>query len=71
MLRKTRRVCAALIRFGKLHMPKWMLVVVAACAVIPGPFDEAIVFPVLLVLVLRTKRNRVVLKRYMRVAVHG
>jgi hypothetical protein len=65
---RTKRVTVAVGRFGRLHMSPWMLAVVGACALIPGPLDEIIVFPVLAMITLRTGRNRRILRRYLHVA---
>jgi hypothetical protein len=64
---RTRRVAYASVRFGKGHMSPWMAVVTGVCLVIPGP-DEFIVVPALLVLTLRTRRNRRIYMRYVRTA---
>ena len=61
-----RRAAYVLARYGRAHMSPWMLAVLAVCAFIPGPLDEMIAFPILVLLTLRTKRNRQVLRRYLR-----
>lgn len=63
-----RRVLTAILRYGKAHMSPCMLAVFGACLLIPGPLDEVVVLPVLVALTLRTKRNRVIFRRYMYVA---
>lgn len=65
---RSRRVAVTLARYGRAHMSPWMLAVVAVCALIPGPLDEILIFPVLAALTLRTPRNRMILRRYLAVA---
>lgn len=63
---KSRRAIYILARYGKAHMSPWMLAVLAICAFIPGPLDEMVAFPILVTITLRTKRNRQILRRYLR-----
>lgn len=63
---KGRRTIYVLARYGKAHMSPWMIAVLAICAFIPGPLDEMVAFPILMLLTLRTRRNRQVLRRYLR-----
>ncbi len=65
---RTRRVTASIWRYAKAHLPKWLLGVLAACLVIPGPLDEIAVLLVLAAIILRSRRNRLVFARYMRTA---
>lgn len=65
---RTRRVAVAMVRYGKAHMSPWMLVVTGACLAVPGPLDEIVVVPLLVAFTLRTRRNRVIFARYMRIA---
>lgn len=65
---RSRKVAYVITRFGKRHMPPWALATVAVCALIPGPLDEMLVFPVLVLVTLRTARKRAILRRYLRVA---
>lgn len=65
---RTRRLCFAVVRFGKAHMSPWMLAVFGACLLIPGPLDEMVVLPILVAITLRTKAKRRVFARYMNVA---
>ena len=44
---RTRQVTASIWRYAKAHLPKWLLGVLAACLVIPGPLDEIAVLSVL------------------------
>jgi hypothetical protein len=52
------RVAVALWRFARSHSPKWLLPVLAVCAFIPGPFDEAVVLVIVLWPVLRSQASR-------------
>ena len=52
------RVAMAVWRFAKAHCPKWLLPVLAACLLIPGPLDEVTVLVVVLVPVLRSREAR-------------
>ena len=52
------RVAVALWRFARAHSPKWLLPVLAVCAFIPGPFDEAAVLVIVLWPVLRSQASR-------------
>lgn len=61
---RTRRVIIAVTIFAKRHAPKWLAPVLIACAVIPGPVDEAIILVVVLCVCLRTDRMRRVFRRY-------
>lgn len=65
---RTRRVAYAVYRFGRAHMSPWMLALIGVCGMIPGPLDEIIVMPVLVVILLRTPRKRQILRRYVRTA---
>lgn len=68
---RSRRVIGALVRYSKLHFPKWALVIVGVCLLIPGPLDEIMVIPLLALFTLRTARNRTILARYLKVAING
>jgi hypothetical protein len=57
-VRRMGRVLAALWRFAKAHMPRWLLPVLAVCLFIPGPVDEFAVLAVVLVPVLRSRAAR-------------
>lgn len=65
---KVSRIGYSLYRFSRMHMSPWMLAILAACAVFPGPLDELVIGPVLAILVLRTRKNRVILRRYIKTA---
>lgn len=65
---RTRRCLVAIHRYGKRHMEPWQLAVVSVCLLIPGPLDELIVAPLLIVLTLRTERKRRVFRRYLTTA---
>jgi hypothetical protein len=61
-------VCAVW-RFAKL--PKWLAVLFGVCLAIPGPLDEAAVALVIGLVIawqLRTRRNRIRFRRYVRIA---
>jgi hypothetical protein len=65
------RVAGAVWRFAKGHVPKWLLPVLAACLVIPGPLDELAVLAVVLVPVLRSRQARAELAVSVREAWRG
>lgn len=56
LVRRAVRVASALARLTLKRSPKWARTLAVACLAIPGPFDEAIVWPALLVYV--AIRNR-------------
>ena len=69
---RTRRVAyAAGYRFPKRHLPPWALAVVGVCLLIPGPLDEIVVTPVLVLIALRDNRRRRIFTRYVRIAWKG
>jgi len=49
--RRVIRTAAALLRLTLRRSPKWARVVAVACLAIPGPLDEVIVWPALVVYV--------------------
>lgn len=61
---KTRRLAFALFIFTKRHAPYWLAPLLIAGAVIPGPIDELLILVIALYPVLRSSRNRRLLKRY-------
>ena len=52
------RVACAVWRFAKARCPKWLLPVLAACLLIPGPLDEVAVLAVVAWPVLRSREAR-------------
>ena len=52
------RVTKAVWGFARSHCPKWMLPVLAACLLIPGPLDELLVLAVVAYPVLRSAEAR-------------
>lgn len=52
------RAARAVLAFTVRHAPKWLLPVLAACLLIPGPLDELLVIAAILVPVLRSAGNR-------------
>lgn len=48
LARKVARVATALGKLTLKRSPKWARVAAVACLAIPGPFDELVVWPVLL-----------------------
>lgn len=62
---RTRRVGYALMRYGKRHAPRWAMVLMVAP--IPGPVDEIAAIAGVLWM-LRTQKQRTILRRYVKVA---
>ena len=52
------RAARAVLAFTVRHAPKWLLPVLAACLLIPGPLDELLVLAAILVPVLRSADAR-------------
>ncbi len=69
--RRTRRLTFAMFRFTKRYAPRWAIPVLAVCGLIPGQADEAIVFVIILIPILRHAHKRRMLSRYARVAWYG
>lgn len=61
---KTRRTAFALMVFAKRHAPRWLVPVLAVCAFIPGLLDELLVLAAVAYPVLRSRRNRRLIVRY-------
>jgi hypothetical protein len=68
---RAMRTARAVLAFTVKHSPRWLLPVLAACLLIPGPLDELLVLAAVLVPVLRSAEARRELSGSVRTAWRG
>jgi len=69
--RRTRRATMATIKFTNRHSPSWAKPAMVACAFFPGQADEIVLVAILLVPILRNRKQRALFGRTLRYAWNG